>query len=331
MSTVMTVTGPVGADELGRVLVHEHVLVRYPGAELDPTDTWSREDCVRRAVERMEQLLDVGVRTFVDPCPIELGRDPELLREVADRSGINLVCATGFYMEHDGVGIPFYWRARTSEEVAELYLHEIEKGIGDTGVRPGVIKVATGRPPTALERRVVAGAAMAAAESGLPVITHCEGSAGGDVQLAVLAEHGADLGRCLIGHQDEHPDTAPMRAVADAGAFFGIDRVGLTLLAPDERRADFVAELVRDGYADHLCLSQDHLCSLRAARHPYPSTPESRAWLDAQVPPVSVQSWDRPHTYLFTDFLPRLAERGVDHAVVEQVLTENPRRLLAGA
>ncbi len=330
MATVMTVTGPVGADELGRALVHEHVLITYPGAELDPTDTWSREECIRTAVERMHQLQDVGVRTFVDPCPIELGRDPELLREVAERSGINLVCATGFYMEAGG-GIPFYWRARTPEEVAEFYLHEIEKGIGDTGVRPGVIKLATGKPPTEIEKRVVAGAALAARESGLPVITHCESSVGGDVQVAILVEHGVDLSRCLIGHQDEHPTTAPMRAVADAGAFFGIDRVGLTLLAPDERRADFVAELVRDGYVDHLCLSQDHLCSLRAPRHPYPSTPESRAFMDTLVPPVSVQSWNRPHTYLITDFLPLLAERGVDAAAVEQVLADNPRRLLAGA
>ncbi|MFN8035644.1 MAG: hypothetical protein U0V73_06905 [Acidimicrobiia bacterium] len=329
MTSVMTVTGPVEADALGRVLVHEHVRISYPGDHLDPAYAFDRDACVATAVERMHQLAEHGVRTFVDPCPIELGRDPELLAEVATRSGMQIVCATGFYFE--GVGIPYYWRSRSAEEVAELYLHEIEHGIGSTGIRPGVIKIASGDPVGEHERTVIAGAAIAARESGLPVISHCERSAGADVQQAILAGHGVDLGRCLIGHQDEEPDVGNLRAIADRGSFVGVDRIGLEILAPDARRAEHVALLVTEGYVDWLCLSQDHMCCLASPKFPYPVPPELVGAFDELRPVVLEQMVGRPHTYLFTDFLPRLRDHGVGDDEIDTLLTANPRRLLAGS
>jgi phosphotriesterase-related protein len=327
MPSLMTVAGPVDAGDLGRVLVHEHVFITYPGSHLDPTGSWDRPACVATAVERMRQLLAEGVRTFVDPCPIDLGRDPELLWEIANTSAMQIVCSTGFYHEHNAIGIPYYWRVRTSEEIAEFYLHEINNGIGNTGIRPGVIKIASGDPPGEQDRKVIEAAAIAAAESGLPVVSHCENSKGGDVQQDILSSNGVDLGRCLIGHQDQETDVGNLRAIADRGSFIGIDRVGYTILAPEERRADHIAQLVREGYARRLCLSQDHMCCLHSPRFPYPLPPE----VVAQVKPMAdEQMFGRPHTYLITDFLPLLRERGVDEATIEQILTDNPRRLLTG-
>ena len=76
MTTVQTVTGPVDAADLGRTLVHEHIRISYYGEELDPRYSWDRAETVERAVDKMGELLDADFRTFVDPCPIELGRDP---------------------------------------------------------------------------------------------------------------------------------------------------------------------------------------------------------------------------------------------------------------
>ena len=134
MAFVQTVLGPIDAAELGPTLMHEHILFSYPGDELDPTGTWTRAEALAVATERMEQLKEHGVKTFVDPCAIEMGRDPELMAEVSQRTGMQIVCATGFYKEE--AGLPYYWRVRSAEEVAELYLLEIEKGIGSTGIRP---------------------------------------------------------------------------------------------------------------------------------------------------------------------------------------------------
>ena len=326
MAPVRTVLGPVDADDLGRVLVHEHVRIAYPGDHLDPSYAWDRDACVATAVQRMHQLQEHGVRTFVDPCPIELGRDPELMAEVSRRSGMHIVCSTGFYHEHDAIGLPYYWRQRTAEEIAEFYLHEIEHGIGSTGIRPGVIKIASGAPPTDLERKFLRGAALAARESGLGVVSHCEHSQGGDVQQDVLEAEGVDPGRCVIGHQDQSPDPSQVLAIARRGSFVGIDRVGLELLVPDAHRVDLVAALLDAGHVTNLVLSQDHMCCLASPKWPYPGADV----VAAHLPAIYEQMHGRPHTYLFTDFLPRLRERGVDEATLDTVLVANPKRLLAG-
>src|SRR5436305_4760104 len=169
MATVQTVLGAIDSSDLGPALVHEHVRISYPGDRLDPGYSFDRGECVATAVKRMAGLAEHGVRTFVDPCPIDLGRDPELLAEVARQSGMQIVCSTGFYLEH--IGIPYYWRVRSAQEIAEFYLHEVENGIGETGIKPGCIQIASGGPPGDHDRKILAAAAMAAAESGRPLIS----------------------------------------------------------------------------------------------------------------------------------------------------------------
>jgi phosphotriesterase-related protein len=331
VSDVQTVTGPIDAAELGRTLVHEHIRISWPGEELDRIYAWDRADTVARAVDKMAELLDAGFRTFVDPCPIELGRDPELYAEIAQRSGMRIVCTTGFYTEHGGTGLPFYWRGRDPEEVAEHYVAELEEGIGDTDIRPGAIKAATGLEVTDAERRMLTGAAIAQREAGVAIITHTENSRHGDAQQDIFETGGADLARVLIGHQDEQEDVAPIRKLAERGTFVGIDRIGLELLAPDERRADHVATLVHEGLTSHVCLSQDHICTLTAPRFPIYIPPERRAAREAMRENIEWQVWKRPYTFIVTDFVPRLLDRGVSAADVETMLVDNPRRLLAGA
>lgn len=330
MAVVQTVTGPVDAGALGRTLVHEHIRISWVGEELDPTYAWDRAGAVAQAVDKMSELLDAGFRTFVDPCPIELGRDPELYAEIAQKSGMQIVCTTGFYTEYQAMGIPYYWRARDPEEIAEFYLGELTDGIAGTGIRPGAIKAATGLEVTAAERRVLTGAALAQRAAGVAIITHTESSRHGDVQQDIFDGAGADLGRVLIGHQDEQDDVAPIRKLAERGTFVGIDRIGLELLAPDERRADHVAALVRDGLTGHVCLSQDHICTLTAPRPSIYVPPERREARAAMAEQIDWQVRGRPYTYLVTDFVPELLERGVTAPDVETMLVDNPRRLLTG-
>jgi phosphotriesterase-related protein len=332
MATVQTVTGPVDAAELGRTLVHEHIRISYAGEELDPTYAWDRAETVARAVDKMGELLDAGFRTFVDPCPIELGRDPELYAEISSRSGMRIVCTTGFYTQHMDSGMPFYWRAREPEEIAELYVQELNEGIAGTGgIRAGAIKAATGTEVTPAERRMLTGAAVAQRATGVAIITHTENSRHGDVQQDIFDDGGADLGRVLIGHQDEQTDVAPIRKLAERGTFVGVDRIGLEILAPDERRADHVAALVREGFTRQVCLSQDHICALTAPRSSFYVPPEMREASAARREEIAWQVWQRPYTYIVTDFVPKLLQRGVTEADVETIFVDNPRRLLTGA
>ena len=268
MTTVQTVTGPVDGADLGRTLVHEHIRISYNGEELDPTYAWDRADTVERAVDKMGELLDAGFRTFVDPCPIELGRDPELYAEISSRSGMHIVCTTGFYTEHLGLGAAVLLAGARSrgDRRALRGRSSTRASPGTGGIRAGAIKAATGTEVTPAESRCLTGAALAQREVGCAIITHTENSRHGDVQQDLFADGGADLGRVLIGHQDEQTDVAPIRKLAERGTFVGVDRIGLEILAPDERRADHVAALVREGFTSQVCLSQDHICALTAPR-----------------------------------------------------------------
>ena len=319
---VMSATGPVVAHELGRTLVHEHITIGMPGQELDPMRAPDRREIVAMATDKLQELRSHGVGALVDPCPVELGRDPELYAEVSQRSGVRIIFATGFY--YDGGGIPHYWRARDSEEIADFYLHELEHGAGGTGLRPGVIKAATGLDVTPVERTVLAAAAMAQRHAGCAIITHTEQSRHGDVQQDIFAQHGADLSRVLIGHQDEQPGWEAIRDLALRGTFVGIDRVGYDMLAPDERRADHVAALIRAGHLRNLCLSQDCICTVSSPRLPFSAGPGVR------ISPAEFLGMMRPLSHVLTTFAGLLRERGVSDADLDTIFRDNPRRLLTG-
>jgi phosphotriesterase-related protein len=325
---VHTVTGAIEAEALGRTLVHEHILVTMPGERLEPSFPATKANVREIAVDRLVELREQGFSTFVDPCPTELGRDPELAAEVSQRTGMQIVCTTGFYTEL--LGLPVYWRARDPEEIAEFYVDELTNGIVSSGgIRPGAIKAATSTATDA-ERRMLAGAAIAQRETGVAIITHTDNSQFGDVQQDVFEASGADLSRVLIGHQDQAEDVAMLHKLADRGSFVGIDRVGLEVLASDEHRADLVTAMVRDGSSASLCLSQDRGCW---------TSPKLLTWAPPEKRESRAKLWERirwetaglPYTYLVSDFVPRLRERGVTDADIDQILVDNPRRLLAGA
>ncbi len=323
---VQTVLGPIGLDQLGRTLMHEHLFIAFPGAEFDPDAKLDRPAFTAEAVKRLRQLREEhGVRTFVDPCPIELGRDAGMMAEIAEKSGMNVVCTTGFYFED--MGLPVYWRARTVEEIAALYIREITQGIGDTGVKAGAIKVATGAPAiTPLERKFLDAACIAQKATGVPIITHTQDGVNGPEQVTAFREGGVSPHRCLIGHCCGNPDPAYHRRVAEGGAYIGFDRIGIVRLQPDEVRADNLVRLVRAGYGAHVLMSQDRHCGW-LGKLPRQVSAEEQARMDALR---AEGKWPPPYTYMFTDFVPMLRDRGLRDDEIASILEENPRRFFAG-
>jgi phosphotriesterase-related protein len=323
---VQTVTGPIGLDQLGRALMHEHLFIAFPGAEFDPTATFDRSAFVAEAVRRLRQLrTEHGVRTFVDPCPIELGRDAALMKEIAEKSEMNVVCTTGFYFEE--MGLPVYWRARTVEEIAELYIREITRGVGSTGVKAGAIKVATGAPViTSLEHKFLEAACIAQRATGVPIITHTQEGQAGPEQQEASAKGGVPAHRCLIGHCCGNSDPAYHRRIVDGGSYIGFDRIGILRFQPDEVRADNLVRLVRSGHRAQIMMSQDRHCGW-LGKFPRQLSAEEQARIEA----LRAQGkWPPPYTYLFTEFVPMLKERGLSGHEIDSILHDNPRRFFAG-
>src|ERR1700745_2926149 len=101
--TIKTVTGTVPTDKFGTPLVHEQLLVGWAGWELDcKAPRFDRKTALKAAVDRLKELKDLGLSTFVDPCPNDIGRDVVFMAETADASGGNIICRTGLYHEKLG-------------------------------------------------------------------------------------------------------------------------------------------------------------------------------------------------------------------------------------
>src|SRR5215470_14358890 len=118
MATINTVLGTCAPKDLGFTLIHEHLTAGFPGFELDNTG-FNRKEEVAKAVDRLKEIKGLGVSSLVDPCPMELGRDPEFASEVSEKSGVRVVIATGLYNE--ALEITHHFRGLPIDDIAEVY------------------------------------------------------------------------------------------------------------------------------------------------------------------------------------------------------------------
>ena len=263
MATIQTVTGPIDSSELGRTLVHEHLAVGYSGWESATDEAPDPGECRRICIDRIEELIDLGYRTIVDPCPNDLGRDVELMVDVAEATGFNIVCATGLYKEDQGGAA--HWKFRGQYEdvtgpMTELFVGELTEGIGSTGVRAGMLKCGTGLVQmTDHEQRVFAAVAAAAVETGTPVTTHTDMGTLGEVQQRVLVEAGVPAGRIVIGHSCGTTDADYHLRLVAGGSWVGFDQFGIPVPVSDDDRVASLARVVEAGAAHRIVVSHDNV------------------------------------------------------------------------
>ncbi len=317
---VQTVTGRISPDALGRTLIHEHVLIGFPGWNLDAlAPRFLRADAMARAIDQMQELRGLGVGTFVDPCPMDLGRDVEFLAELAQKSGMQIVCTTGAYFEAEGITHTF--RHLPLEEITAIYIKEISEGIGDTGIRAGAVKIATGAHRISeYERKLVQAGARAARETGVPLISHTQEASCGHEQIDLVTGEGVTASRLLVGHSDGIDDHGYHRSLAERGAFVGFDRFGISLIVPDEVRVKNVLKLAQAGYTRNILLSHDSISCWQGRPVPFANRHED---VLAMLP-----DW-RPTTIL-TKIVPQLRAGGLTDADIATMLVDNPRRFFAG-
>jgi phosphotriesterase-related protein len=318
-TTIQTTSGPRDIASLGRTLIHEHVLVGYPGWFIDNRmPRFVRAEAMERVVDAFQQLHAYGVKTVVDPCPMDLGRDVEFVAEISQRSGVTLICTTGVYTEAQG--IPFALRHHELDAVCDIFQREIEDGIGASGIRPGLIKIATGDGTVSdYERKMLTAAARVAKRTGLPLISHTENCSCGHEQIDIVTGEGVPANHLLVGHSCGRDDHEYQAALARRGAYVGFDRFGIEIFNSDASRMKNVKQMIDAGLRDHVLVSHDTVnCWLGGV--PGVGDP-------AQVSQV-VPNWKLTH--LFENIFPALKEMGVSEADLDHIVTENPRRYFSG-
>lgn len=318
---VNTVRGPVPLEDLGKVLMHEHIFILSPEfVDNYPEHDGFREDeQIPEAIRRLNALPAEGISTIVDPTVVGLGRYIPRIQKVASQvDGLNVVVATGLYTYHD---IPHYLQYRGpgtllggEDPLVGMFIADITAGIADTGVKAGILKCATDEAGlTPGVERVLRAVAQAHRATGAPILTHTHaGTRRGTEQQDVFASEGVDLTRVVIGHCGDSTDLDYLMSVADRGSVLGMDRFGLDTRLPFKERVETVAALCARGYADRMVLAHDASCYID--------------WYPARELPSLLPNWHYLH--ITRDVLPALRERGVTEDQITTMMIDNPRRIL---
>ncbi|MBW8486391.1 phosphotriesterase family protein [Actinomadura parmotrematis] len=308
-----TVLGPVPAEELGIVAVHEHIGYGMPGSELDATWWKTPEERYAETVPKLRRFHERGGGTFVDVTGICNGRDVDYYRSLSAKTGVHIVACTGFV--GGDTALPFFERAGV-DYLARQFVHEITVGIGGTGARAGVIKVGVSRGGrmTELDKRIYRAAARAAVTTGVPILTHL--AIDPEPAVAIFAEEGLPLHRVLFGHADDgvNAPNTPDVWIAEQGGRIGFDTFGYETeledppfwARPRKERLDHFLGFVGKGFLDQALVSADANCS-------------PLGWPGVKGHTVN---------YIFDDLIPDLRAAGLDEATLTRLLHDNPAGFL---
>jgi phosphotriesterase-related protein len=340
--TVQTVRGEVEASALGIVLPHEHLLIDLGARFVEPdTDegrrlaeepvrldnlAWvrrnylgSRDNIVlddeQLAIAEAGRFAAAGGGTIVDAGSIGIRPDPFALRRISEATGLHVVTATGFYTQDFH---PPDMGARPVEALTEEIVRDLTAGIGDTGIRAGIIgEVGCSWPLHPDERRALVAAGRAQRQTGVAITVHPgrDRSAPFEI-LDELTAAGAVPERIVMGHIERTElDRRTLLRLARTGCYLEYDWFGETLsmfptgpvdVPSDTERIDQLLALIEDGHGDRLLASHD-VCL------------KTRLWAYggggyAHLP-ASVAAW--------------MAEKGMTADQVDAILRRNPQRVLA--
>lgn len=322
---INTVLGPIEAKDLGKTLMHEHLIYGFCGFQGDYTlGGFDELLCIRENMKWLTPLKEkYGFRTIVDATNNECGRDPFFLAKMATIMDLNIICSTGFYYEPASAFM--YWKFRSGfadveTEMYEMMRTELTKGIGNTGIKAGVIKLASSANQiTPFEEKFFRAAARNNRETGATIITHTEAGTMGPEQAKLLIDNGANPKDIAIGHMCGNTNLDYHERVLQYGVFDSFDRFGLEgdlfNTPTDEERCDVIAALLDKGYEDQILMSHDSVTVELGRPRPVPKDD-----LDFMAHANILNIPDR--------VIPMLKERGVTDAQLDKIFIANPAKVL---
>ena len=314
MATINSVLGPMDSADLGFTLPHEHLIDSSAGIRISYGELELRDRALDMALEDFSKAKRGGVDTVIEVSPMDLGRDVALMKEVSQESGVNFICCTGCWLD-----IPRSFWGRDKDFIADLWIREIEEGIDGTGIKAGIIKVATSDPITEHEELMLRASARTHLRSGVPITTHTPAQSRiGERQVHILTEEGVEPQNIYVGHINQTLDPDYHRELARLGVWLGWDinnPFGRPHLPPWEQRAEYLKKLLDEGLAPNMMLSHDwNVVLSRIGASGFPGRDEN------------------PDGYLWLsrNFIPKLQELGVSQRTVDQMMVTNPRKHFEG-
>ena len=307
-SRIMTVTGPIHADEMGVTLEHEHIMVDFIGADSTGYQRWNREDVTKSVIPHIQEVKKKGLQTLVECTPAYLGRDPRLLKNISQQSGIQIITNTGYYGAVDEKYLPQHAFEESADQLAGRWIDEWKNGIEDTDIKPGFIKISVGSDSTLsdIHEKLVRAAARTHLETGLTVASHTGPAAPAFAQLKILEEEGVSPDAFIWVHAQNGNTDAHIRA-AQKGAWVSLDGVNKEE-ATIKRYVNMLANLKEHNLLNRVLISHD-------AGWYSPGEPEGGNF--------------RPYTSIFNHLIPALKKNGFTQEDIDLLLKDNPQSALS--
>lgn len=343
---IMTVEGLIDTDELGVTLPHEHLLIDARVLWQEPTEAslkkiafapidithlgilrydpfLSQDNClindINVAIEELKEFKKLGGSSLVDVTNIGIGRDPLALYQISRETSVHIIMGCSYYIEE---ARPPSIQTQSIDEIAEDIVKDITEGVGDTGIRAGIIgEVATGFPISASDEKVLRASARASLQTGVSLSIHLwEFEKAGLQVLDILEEEGVNPSRVVMAHLNPNL-TGHLQyhiEMAKRGAFLEFDEfghesyqrfgsMGSYPIPCDYDYCVHIVRLIEAGFLNQILISQDicfKICLTRYGGFGY-------GHILRNIKPMLLKNFG-------------LAEREV-----QTLLEENPRTLLA--
>ena len=326
MAQVPTVTGMVEAEELGTTLIHEHlknsdeaVHQQWPIAgaiKEDKPHEVAPDQVFDIAVREAKAAIDLGVKTIGEPTAMFLGRDVGFMRRVSEETGLQVIPCTGIYTyDH----LPQFFVNRDPDQIAELFVHDIKEGIQGTDIKAAFIKCAADEPGVNENiEKVHRAAARASVRTGAPIMAHSRPASNtAPRQIEIFREEGVEPSKIQIAHTGDSDDLDYIEGLLEKGVWIGLDRYGLDIFLPYDRRQATAKALLERGYADRLFLSADSV----ASSDWFPPNV-----IDALLASGAANDWTI--RIVHEKVLPELREWGMTEEQERTIMVDNPVRWL---
>lgn len=314
MATIETVSGPVEEEDLGLTLPHEHMRTTSEGARATFPHLYDEQAELDRAVAGFKAVMERGVKTIVEPTCMDLGRDVHLAQRVVEATGIQLVMCTGVYGSRYTF-LPQCFANRDVDDLADAFVHDVEEGMQGTDVKAAFLKCAVDEPGITDDvDKILRACARASKRTGRPIMSHSHpASRTGLKQMDVFDEEGVDPTKVVIAHTGDTDDLEYIEELLGRGCYIGMDRYGLDIILPVDKRNATVVELCRRGHAGKMMLSQDYVGTLD--------------WFPPEMVAGMVPKWS--FTLVLDEVVPAIKEAGVTPEHVDAMMIDAPRRWLA--
>ena len=299
--SIMTVNGEIAPVDIGKSLIHEHILVDFIGADSTGYHRWNKQEVMERVLPFLEEIKAQGVKTFVDCTPAYLGRDPILLRMLADESGLQIITNTGYYGALNNKYLPEHAYTETADQLAARWISEWKNGIEDTGVRPGFIKTSVESGSlSALHQKLIQAAAKTHLQTGLTIASHTGLAVPAFEQMEILENEGVSPEAFIWVHAQSEKDLSTHIKAANKGCWISLD--GL-----NENQFDYYIEMLKN-------LKKEQLLYKVLISH-------DAGWYT----PGEKNGGDfKGFTLFYEQFLPKLKEAGFTDAEIRLMTLENP-------